>query len=296
MRDVGRKLRQRLQDDEVLLVPGCLDVLSARLFEHLGFEAVWAGGFMAAASRLGLPDANLITLTEQVDFARNCALAVNLPVIVDVDNGFGNAINVQRTVREFERAGVAAIVIEDQVTPKRCGLFPGQRAIVAVDEMEGKVRAAVDARDDDGFMIIARTDAFGAGLSVEKALERAQSYAEAGADAILPISKVWENLRRFGLENELDVPLLTAPTLFSNVTAGEVGDLGYSAQIQPLLATASALFAMTECMQVWRRDGAPQAYEDRMLSFDDISNLIGVPEVAAAEDEYLPSGSSLVES
>jgi 2,3-dimethylmalate lyase len=158
---------------------------------------------MSAASRLGLADANVITLTEQVDFARHCAFSVDVPVLVDADNGYGNATNDVRTVREFEQSGVAAIVIEDQVVPKRCGLFPGVRPIVEVDEMVGKFQVAMDARQDSSFMIIARTDSFGARLSVEEAPDKAGSYGEAGTASIIPISKKWENLERFGQKANL---------------------------------------------------------------------------------------------
>lgn len=295
---IRTNLRQRLTKDEVLLVPGSQDVLSVRLFEKMGFEAVWAGGFMSAASRLGLPDANLITLSEHAEFARHCAFSVDVPVIVDVDNGFGNAINVIRTVREFERAGVAAIVLEDQVVPKRCGLFPGKRPIIEADEMVGKIRAATDAREDDAFMIIARTDSFGAGLSIDDAVERAKTYVDAGADAVLPISKQWENLAGFAktARNEgLRCPLITAPTLFGDVTYQQVGELGFNAQIQPLAAPAAALWAMREVLETWKRDGAPGAYLDRSFTFEEITDLIGIPEIAEAENAYLPQGSSLTE-
>ena len=293
----GSGLRDRLAQEDVLLVPGCYDVLSARLFEQLGFEAIWAGGFMASASRLGLADVNLITVSELADFARACSMTTSVPVIVDVDNGFGNAINVMRTVRELESAGVAALVIEDQVTPKRCGLFPGERPIVGVEEMVGKIRAAVDSRIDDGLMIIARTDSFGAGLSIDEAIDRAAQYIDAGADAILPISKVWANLEGFGKsfrDSGYDVPLLSAPTLFGDVTYEQVGDLGYNAQIQPLAATAAALWGMKQAMQVWMTEGAPASYLDRSFSFEEITELIGLSAIAAAEDSYLPAGSSLV--
>src|SRR3984885_3034492 len=175
-------LRELFEADEMVLAPGCYDALGARLVEEAGFTAAYMTGFGSAASRLGRPDVGLMTLPEMVDNARRIASAVDIPVIADADTGYGNAINVIRTVREYEAAGVAAIHLEDQVMPKKCGHMEGKQ-VVAVEEMAAKVAAAVAARRSPDFLIIARTDAR-AVEGLDGALARARRYREAGADAL----------------------------------------------------------------------------------------------------------------
>lgn len=178
--NLNAMLRQRLEQDEILLLPGASNALGARIIEDIGFEAVYVAGAGVANTYLGMPDVGLVTLTELADHVAAIRDAVGLPLIVDVDTGFGNALNVQRTVRLLERSGANAIQIEDQVTPKRCGHFD-DKEVISKEEMVQKIRAAVDARHDDAFMIIARTDAR-AVLGFEEAVERVTAYAEAGAD------------------------------------------------------------------------------------------------------------------
>ena len=187
MEDAGTKrraLRALLDSGELAAVPGAWNALSARLVEEAGFPAVYMTGSGVANTLLGKPDVGLLTMGEMTMMAHYLAEAVSVPVISDADTGYGNAINVMRTVREFEASGVAAIHLEDQVNPKRCGHIQGKE-LVPCEEMEGKLRAAVDARRDDGLVIIARTDARGpAGL--DAAIERANRYREAGADMAFP--------------------------------------------------------------------------------------------------------------
>jgi len=176
------RLRTLLTQPGPLLVPGAYDALSARLVEHAGFDAVYMSGFGATASLLGMPDVGLLSLPDMVDNAGRMARAVDVPLISDADTGYGNAINVARTVQQFERAGVAAIHLEDQVSPKRCGHMSGKQ-VVPVEEMVEKVSAAVAARRDPDFVLIARTDVRAVqGLDV--ALKRAQAYLDAGADVL----------------------------------------------------------------------------------------------------------------
>src|SRR5262245_43739996 len=175
-----RRLRNLLVDGRPLLAPGCHDALSARLVEQAGFDAVYMGGFATTASLLGRPDIGLLGMSEMIDNARRIVETVDLPVIADADTGYGNPINVIRTVREYERAGVAAIHLEDQVSPKRCGHMAG-KSVVPVEDMLAKLRAAVAARTDPDFVLIARTDAL-AIEGVDAAIERARRYADVGAD------------------------------------------------------------------------------------------------------------------
>src|SRR5438105_10796446 len=180
---VTTRLRELLAGPDMLVVPGAYDALSARLIAQAGFPAVYMTGFGTAASVLGQPDVGLLTMSEMVSRAAALAAVVgDRPLIADADTGYGNPINVRRTVREYERAGVAAIHIEDQVWPKKCGHMEGKQ-VIPVDEMVQKIRAAVDARQDPDFVIISRTDA-NAVYGLEDALRRGRAYREAGADVI----------------------------------------------------------------------------------------------------------------
>jgi len=174
--------RQLVEADEILLLPGVHDALSARLAEAAGFSAMTCGGYAATASLLGAPDIAQLSMTEMADMYARLADATTLPILADGDTGYGNAINVARTVRAFERAGVAALFIEDQVAPKRCGHMEGKR-VIPVAEMVAKLKAALDAREDQDLVVMARTDAR-ATEGLEAAIERAQIYREAGADLI----------------------------------------------------------------------------------------------------------------
>src|SRR5438067_1193842 len=185
----ARQLRSALEQPRPLLVAGAHNPLSARLVEEAGFDAIWASGFEISASQ-GVPDANILTFTENLEIARGIARAVGIPVIADCDSGFGNAVNVVRTVREYEDAGVAAICLEDNVFPKRCSFYSGsRRELASVEEHAGKIRAAKAAQRDGDTFIIARTEALIAGWGQAEALRRARLYADAGADGILIHSK-----------------------------------------------------------------------------------------------------------
>jgi 2,3-dimethylmalate lyase len=196
-RERGATLRELFEAGEMVLAPGCYDALGARLIDEAGFSAAYMTGFGSAASRLGRPDIGLMTLPEMVDNARRIAQAVEIPVVADADTGYGNSINVIRTVREYEAAGVAAIHLEDQVMPKKCGHMEGKQ-VVPAGEMAAKISAAVAARRSPEFLIIARTDAR-AVAGLDAALERAGTYREAGADALyfIGMSEIRELERRF---------------------------------------------------------------------------------------------------
>src|SRR5262250_2629250 len=200
----------------VVLAGGAHDALSARLVEEAGFDAIWASGFGISAVQ-ALPDANILTLTETLEAVRRICDAVSVPVVADCDNGYGNAINVMRTAAEFERAGAAGICIEDNDFPKRCSFYAGvRRDLVPMEEHARKVEAAVAARRDRGFVVIARTEALIAGLGMEEALGRARAYARAGADAILVHSKAseFDELHDFARAWDRPVPLVAVPTTY----------------------------------------------------------------------------------
>lgn len=279
------RLRALLARDEPLLVPGAYDALSARLVEHAGFEATYMTGFGATASLLGLPDVGLLSLAEMVDNAGRMARAVNVPLISDADTGYGNAINVARTVQQFERAGVAAIHLEDQVSPKRCGHMTGKQ-VVPVTEMVEKVRAAVEARLDPDFVLIARTDARAVD-GLDAALERAAAYRDAGADVLFVEAP----------ESDAEIAEVAAafpdtPLLFNWVERGRspmlplerIAELGFALVIFPVATLFSATAGMQRYLSELRFKGTPLDALDDAVDFEDFTDLVGLPEIRAFED------------
>ena len=289
--DPGAGLRRRLEAGELVLAPGCYDVLGARLIEEAGFEAAYMTGFGSAASRLGRPDVGLMTLTEMVDNARRIAACLEIPVIADADTGYGNAINVIRTVQEYEAAGVAAIHIEDQVIPKKCGHMEGKQ-LIAASEMAAKVAAAVAARRSPDFLIIARTDAR-AVEGLDAALERARAYRGAGADVLFveapqSTDEIEAIARAFA-----DVPLL-----FNYAEGGKtppvshefLRDLGYRLVIFPLSLLLTATAAMRQALREIKAQGSPLELLDSMLGFGEFLDFIGNSEIRELEHRFADDG------
>ena len=289
-------LRQRLNSGKLVVAPGAHNGLSARLVQDAGFEAVYMTGSGVANTLTGGADVGLLTMTEMTMMARFCAQAVNIPVISDADTGYGNAINVIRTVREYELAGVAAIHLEDQVNPKRCGSIAGKE-VIPIEEACGKIRAAVDARTDPDFVIIARTDARGA-TGFADAVKRGQRYHEAGADMVFPdallsveeyavFAKEVPGLKMFNMGGY--AKKRTTPKL----PLDEVEGMGYALCILPLLALRPGVQAMIDALDGFKREGI--AYELRQL--EDLSDrpvenwyeFTGIGEIRKLEDKYLPA-------
>jgi len=280
------RLRELLRRDEILILPGAFSPFVARQVEAAGFEAVYLTGFGTAAAVLGRPDLGLLTLPEMVAHARHTAAAVSIPVVSDADTGYGNALNVRRTVEEFEGAGVAAIHIEDQVWPKRCGHMEGKQ-VIPRDEMVAKVRAAVRARQDPDFVIIARTDARAVN-DLDDALERSQAYRDAGADVLF----VEAPQSRGELERVAKafpgVPLLV------NLASGgktpilppkELQDMGYRIALYPIDTLLAASKAIQDLLDHLRRTGGTAGRADQMLPFAEFLRLIGAPDLLAWERE-----------
>ena len=242
---------------------------------------------------MGRPDVGLIDLTLIASHARRIAACVDIPLICDADTGYGNAINVRRTVEEFESAGVSAIHLEDQVTPKRCGHHPGSRPVVSMEEHVGKIEAACAARRDRDLIIIARTDA-AAGHGLDEAIRRGKAYREAGADLVFVELKgspnIIEELRR--VTSEID-----APCLVNVEEAGEVGELsaaeleqlGFRIAIYPGLARYAAGFAIREALNILKRDGSTKQARTRMLTFKEYNEALKLPEIEDWEHKYLLS-------
>jgi carboxyvinyl-carboxyphosphonate phosphorylmutase len=285
----ARRLRTLLAESEPIIAPGAFDCLSARLIEAEGFHAVYMTGFGTAASYLGQPDVGLLGMSEMVDQARRIVQAVCVPVIADADTGYGNPINVIRTVRAYEDAGVAALHLEDQVAPKKCGHMGGKQ-VIPEQEMVAKIHAAVAARRSADFTIIARTDAR-AIEGLNSALERAQRYIEAGADAIFVEAPESEQ----EVESIADT-LRGVPLVFNWVEGGKTPPIAYDRlrqlgfriiifPISPLLAAARAI---GELLQRLKQDGTPAAAMNQMMSFQNFVEFVGVPEIRDLERRFGP--------
>jgi 2,3-dimethylmalate lyase len=282
------RLRELLAGPGPLLAPGSYDALSARLVEQAGFDVVYMTGFGSTASLIGRPDVGLLTGTEMIDNARRIVAAVDVPVIADADTGYGNAINVVRTVQAYEQAGVAGIHLEDQVMPKKCGHMSG-KAVIGPEEMAGKIRAAVAARRDPDFLLIARTDA-AAVEGLDAAIARARLFADAGADVLFveaptseaDIEKVATQLR--GL-----TPLVfnwTEGGRTPGLSLARIAELGFSLVLFPLGTLLAATAGMRSLLATLRADGTPAAALAGVPSFDEFTELVGLPEVRELERRF----------
>lgn len=283
---VRSTLRELLAGPDLVMAPGVADALNARLVAREGFKVIYMTGSGTTASRLGMPDIGLLTMTEMVDNAGRIADASGLPVIADADTGYGGPINVRRTTRAYERAGVAGIHIEDQQWPKRCGHLQGKTLIPAA-EMAAKVRAATDAREDKDFVVIARTDA----LSVEgfeQALDRGRLYEEAGADMIF--------IEAPNTPDQLAaVPRsFRVPTLFNMASSGktpflsaqEIQKLGFKVVIYPNFMLLAAVTAARSVLQELKRTGSIADVAKRVTSFTELFDLVGMREIQELEERY----------
>jgi carboxyvinyl-carboxyphosphonate phosphorylmutase len=280
-------LKQLLSEKEILVAPGAHDAMTARVIEKSGFKAVYMTGYGQAASALGKPDIGLLSMTEMLDRARKLVSSVNIPVIADADTGFGNAITVMRTVEEYEAAGVAAIQLEDQVAPKRCGHMLG-RKVISMNEMVGKIEAAKAARKDEDFLIIARTDARTV-LGIDEAIKRAKAYEAAGADIIFVESVESEGeMRR--VNKEIGVPTLAnmveggrTPMLKNSV----LEEIGYDLVIYPTASIYVASKAMFGLMDSLKEEGTTANYIDNMITFPEFNSLVGLNDFAAIEEKFV---------
>jgi 2-methylisocitrate lyase-like PEP mutase family enzyme len=281
-------LRQRLAQPALLLAPGVHDALTALLVEQAGFEAAYLSGASIAYTRLGRSDIGLVTASEVANVIENIRERVALPLIVDADTGFGNALNVMRTVRTFERAGASALQLEDQTLPKRCGHLDG-KTLVPVAEMTGKIRAALDARASAETLIIARTDAV-AVEGLEAALERAEQYLAAGADvlfieALRDVTQMQQALARFAHR----VPLLANMVEGGKtpvMPAAELERLGYRIAIFPGGTVRAFAHALQGYFESLKAAGTTTPWRERMLDFDQLNRVIGTPDLLALGKRY----------
>jgi 2-methylisocitrate lyase-like PEP mutase family enzyme len=280
--------KQRLQSPQPLLAPGIYDALSALVAEQAGFEALYLSGASIAYTRLGRSDVGLTTASEVAQTLSLITERVTCPVIVDADTGFGNALNTQRTVREFERAGAAMIQIEDQTFPKRCGHLDG-KGVVAASEMQGKLRAALDARRSDRTLILARTDAL-AVEGLDAALERAERYLECGVDALFI-----EALRSPAQMDAACARFAQRIPLLANMVEGgqtpvqsadELGRRGFRIVIFPGGTARAVAHTLQGYYASLKASGTTRPWQGQMLDFDGLNRLIGTPELLAAGRRY----------
>jgi len=269
-------LRARLAEEEILVVPGAFDALTGRLLERAGFEALYRGGYAASASAFGLPDLGITSSTEMVEHARRLCSAVSLPVIADADTGYGEVAQVIRTVHELERAGVAAIQLEDQVFPKRCGHMEG-KDVIAPELHEQKLRAAMDARRSGDTLIVARTDAI-AVTGLEDAIARAKRYAAAGADVIfVDAPRSEDELRAIGSAG-IGKPLLVNISEYGrtpDLGATAFGKLGFSIALYPTSTLFAAAQSTKELAASLRETGSTRSIVPRMMPFDELNETLG---------------------
>jgi len=283
----ANRLRALLAEDRLLTMPCCYDALSAKLIEQAGFDLTFMSGFAASASRIGQPDLGLMSYAEVQDQARNIADAIAIPLIADGDTGYGNAMNVRRTVAGMAKAGAAAVMIEDQLAPKRCGHTPG-KDVVGREEAFDRIRAAVDAREEGAdILILARTDARHT-LGLPEAIDRAAGFAELGADILfVEAPKTEAEMRAICSE-------LPLPNMANIVEGGETPDLppaklediGYRIAAYPLSLMAAAMQAMVETLDCLRR-GTPR--DEHLMSFSELRRRIGFDDYYAASERYASS-------
>ncbi len=281
----NKQLRTLLQRPEMLIAPGVHDGLGARIVEQAGFDAVYISGFCIEAS-FGLPDMGMLSMKEVIDRAASVADATELPVICDADTGYGNAVSVVRAVQQFERAGISGIHLEDQALPKKCGAFP-DKVLVSTDEMVGKIYAAVDARRDENFLLIARTDAV-ASEGIEASMERGQAYIEAGADLVLvQIPRTLEEIR----ETCERLPGRAVLTISENraapvLTFAEYEKMGLKLGLLPLSLTFRAITAMREAAASIRKHGSIAQVQEQNIGWDEVLDLVQLPRILGWSERY----------
>ena len=279
-------LRARLNQPGLVVAPGVFDMVSLRLADSFGFDALYMTGYGTVASHMGLPDAGLATYSDMVGRVTAMAGMARTPLIADADTGYGGLLNMRHTIRGYEAAGAAAIQLEDQEFPKKCGHTPGRR-VIPMDDMVRKIRVAVESRTDPDFLIIARTDAR-TSLGLDEALRRAEAYAKAGADILFVESpESEEEMRRIG--RSFDVPLLAnmvergrTPVL----TREELESIGYKLAIFPVTALLAAVQAMTQVYGQFKAQGSSAGGSTALYDFGDLTKLMGFEDVWAFEKRY----------
>jgi len=282
-----RVFKQFLKRDKLLVAPGCFDGLSARLVEEAGFEAAYFSGGAVARS-MGLPDIGLVTMSEVIERAAQVVSAVKIPVIADADTGYGNAINLVRTVREYERVGVTAIHIEDQITPKRCGHLDGKE-VISLPEMIKKLEAALASRADPDFCIIARTDARGV-HGLDDAISRARAFAQLDVDAVFVEAPQSESELEQIPRALPNIPLLV--NVFKGgktpmLPAERLEKMGYRIAIYPSETQRAGIYAMRQALSLLKRKGTTEAMDEALTTFKERDTIVGLDDWQELERKFL---------
>ena len=277
------KLRNLIKNNSFLPIPSCFDALSAKLIEQTGFDAMFMSGFAASASRIGEPDLGVMTFTEVLDQLNNITDATSLPVIGDGDTGYGNAMNVQRTVKSFAKIGCAGVLIEDQLSPKRCGHTPG-KDVVSREEAFDRIRASVDAREEKDILIMARTDANHT-HGIKEAIERAQIFHELGSDILFVEAPKTEDEMRLICQEVpgCKIANIVEGGLTPNLSMKELEDIGYKMAVYPLTALSSAMKAMVDSLNKLKTD------DDRssnLMSFTELRKRVGFDDYYEVSSRY----------
>ena len=277
------KLRNLIKNNSFLPIPSCFDALSAKLIEQTGFDAMFMSGFAASASRIGEPDLGVMTLTEVLDQLNNITDATSLPVFGDGDTGYGNAMNVQRTVKSFAKIGCAGVLIEDQLSPKRCGHTPG-KDVVSREVAFDRIRASVDAREEKDILIMARTDANHT-HGIKEAIERAQIFHELGSDILFVEAPKTEDEMRLICQEVpgCKIANIVEGGLTPNLSMKELEDIGYNMAVYPLTALSSAMKAMVDSLNKLKID------DDRssnLMSFTELRKRVGFDDYYEVSSRY----------
>lgn len=280
-----KRLKKLIEGSEILVAPGAYDALSAKLIETVGFEAVYMSGFATAASNFGLPDIGLLTMTEMVANAKRMADAVSVPVIADADTGYGNHLNVLRSMEEYEKAGIAGIQIEDQISPKKCGHMEGHK-LISVEEMVAKIRAAVTVRKDQDMVLIARTDAISA-EGYDEAIRRGNIYREEGADVLfIEAPTTLEQLENIPKVVKGPALINVAPkTPYMHVK--KYKEMGYAMAIYPPISITTAYAAIRDALEELKKEGMTKEGVHGGVPFDELLDFLGLNKYRALEEQVL---------
>ncbi|HSL13756.1 MAG TPA: oxaloacetate decarboxylase [Nitrososphaeraceae archaeon] len=280
-------LRERLADtNDIIILPGVYDALTAKIAEDVGFETAFQTGYGTSASLLGMPDFGFLNAGETLENAKRIINSVNIPILVDIDTGYGNPLNVWKIVKDLERIGANGIFLEDQVWPKRCGHMTG-KTVIPKEEYILKLNAAMDAREDNEFIIVARTDSL-AQFGIEEAIERGKEYKRIGADVIfIEAPKSIDQMEL--IAKEIKAPLLAnmiEEGITPNLTADQLRKIGFKMVVFPLSALYSATFAIKQTLQTLKKTGTTKELKNKMITFQEFNDLVNLSVYRKLEKKY----------
>jgi 2,3-dimethylmalate lyase len=280
-------IRERLADvNDIIILPGVYDALTAKIAEDVGFETAFQTGYGTSASMLGMPDFGFLNAGETLENAKRIINSVNIPILVDIDTGYGNPLNVWKIVKDLERIGAKGIFLEDQVWPKRCGHMTG-KTVIPKEEYILKLHAAIDAREDNEFIIVARTDSL-AQFGIEEAIERGKEYKKIGADVIfIEAPKTIDQMEL--IAKEINAPLLAnmiEEGITPNLTADQLRKMGFKMVVFPLSALYSATFAIKQTLQTLKKMGTTKELKNKMITFQEFNDLVNLSAYRKLEKKY----------